>query len=377
MRNAPRARSPATTTFRGIGSSSWSGGTSPRARPPSNLTPDARIPARTRSRPVSRTRSFGSARSCPGRDWTPARTPSAPPGPSHSEVADLVEDRTALGLDDLADPGPARIPHPPAAEETTLVLAPVRSRTAQPALAGRHDSLAARRRHTGRDPQTSRRPLPSRPGVCPAAHHHRPRRRRRLRARLRALGNPRQRAHRQRGQSSPAAPPRRQGRPRDRARPPRRPVRPLTSQPSTDPRQGRTLPADREEVARRVATGQDHRRPAAPAHPIPPLLQRGPPAPGPGPPDPLGRLHRPPQGHRHRPLKEPHCRVRRDRVDKTGTVTLRYNSRLHHIGLGRLHAGTRVTLLIDDLHIRVIRHTGELLRELTLAPSRDFQPRGL
>src|SRR3954468_9071307 len=210
-----------------------------------------------------------------------------PPGPSHSEVADLVEDRTALGLDDLADPGPARIPHPPAAEETTLVLAPVRSRTAQPALAGRHDSLAARRRHTDRDPQPSRRPLPSRPGVCPAAHHHRTRRRRRLRGRLRALGNPRQRAHRQRGQSSPAAPPRRQGRPRDRARPPRRPVRPLTSQPSTDPRQGRTLPADREEVAPRVAPGQDHRRPAAPAHPIPPLLQRGPPAPGPGPPDPL------------------------------------------------------------------------------------------
>src|SRR3954454_24143003 len=60
------------------------------------------------------------------------------------------------------------------------------------------------------------------------------------------------------------------------------------------------------------------------------------------------------------PYIEPHCRVRRDRVDKTGTVTLRYNSRLHHIGLGRLHAGTRVTLLIDDL-IRVIdRHTGEL-----------------
>src|SRR4051795_8318016 len=78
------------------------------------------------------------------------------------------------------------------------------------------------------------------------------------------------------------------------------------------------------------------------------------------------------------PYIEPHCRVRRDRVDKTGTVTLRYNSRLHHIGLGRLHAGTRVTLLIDDLHIRVIdRHTGELLRELTLDPSRDFQPRGL
>ena len=35
-------------------------------------------------------------------------------------------------------------------------------------------------------------------------------------------------------------------------------------------------------------------------------------------------------------------------------------------------------LLIDDLHIRVIhRHTGELIRELTLDPTRDYQPRGL
>ena len=85
-----------------------------------------------------------------------------------------------------------------------------------------------------------------------------------------------------------------------------------------------------------------------------------------------------PKGTATGPYIEPHCRVRHDRVDKAGTVTVRYHSRLHHIGVGRLHAGTRVTLLIDDLHIRVIdRHTGELLRELTLDPSRDFQPRGV
>src|SRR3954470_14229769 len=78
------------------------------------------------------------------------------------------------------------------------------------------------------------------------------------------------------------------------------------------------------------------------------------------------------------PYIDPHCRVRHDKIDKDGTSPLRHNSRLHHIGLGRRLAGPRVTLLIDDLHIRVIdRHTGELLRELTLDPSRDFQPRGL
>jgi hypothetical protein len=51
---------------------------------------------------------------------------------------------------------------------------------------------------------------------------------------------------------------------------------------------------------------------------------------------------------------------------------------VHHIGVGRLHAGTRVTLLVEDLQIRIIdRHTDELLRELTLDPTRDFQPRGV
>ena len=61
-----------------------------------------------------------------------------------------------------------------------------------------------------------------------------------------------------------------------------------------------------------------------------------------------------------------------------GSVTLRHNSRLHHIGLGARLAGTPVTLLIDNLHIRVIhRHTGELIRELILDPTRDYQPRGL
>ena len=70
-----------------------------------------------------------------------------------------------------------------------------------------------------------------------------------------------------------------------------------------------------------------------------------------------------------------HFRVRHDRIDKTGSVTLRHNSRLHHIGIGRAHKHTPVTLLVADLDIRVIAtQTGELLRHLTLDPSRDYQP---
>jgi hypothetical protein len=69
-----------------------------------------------------------------------------------------------------------------------------------------------------------------------------------------------------------------------------------------------------------------------------------------------------------------HYRVRRDRVDHTGVITLRHNSRLHHIGLGRRHAGVRVLVLVADLEIRVLTQDGQLLRALTLDPSRDYQP---
>ena len=98
-----------------------------------------------------------------------------------------------------------------------------------------------------------------------------------------------------------------------------------------------------------------------------------------GPAHPRPGLRRPTQSRPHRPgHRPPTTESAHDSIDTGGTVTLRHNSRLHHIGLGTRLAGTPVTLLIDDLHIRVIhRHTGELIRELILDPTRDYQPRGL
>ena len=72
-----------------------------------------------------------------------------------------------------------------------------------------------------------------------------------------------------------------------------------------------------------------------------------------------------------------HDRVRADRVDADGKLTLRHAGKLYHIGIGRTHARTRVLMLVHDLEIRVINAaTGELLRELTLDPSRNYQPTG-
>ena len=72
-----------------------------------------------------------------------------------------------------------------------------------------------------------------------------------------------------------------------------------------------------------------------------------------------------------------HERVRTDRIGETGNVTLRVNGRLHHIGVGRIHHRTRVLILIQDLNIRIINAaTGEVLRDFTLDPTRDYQPTG-
>ena len=58
-------------------------------------------------------------------------------------------------------------------------------------------------------------------------------------------------------------------------------------------------------------------------------------------------------------------------------MTVRHGGRLYHIGIGRTHARTHVLLLIQDLHIRVIHAaTGELLRDLTLDTTRNYQPTG-
>ncbi|MBA3630043.1 MAG: DDE-type integrase/transposase/recombinase [Actinobacteria bacterium] len=69
-------------------------------------------------------------------------------------------------------------------------------------------------------------------------------------------------------------------------------------------------------------------------------------------------------------------RVRHDKVDQHGTVTIRYKSKLHHIGMGRALNGTRVILLVAGRQIRVLDEHGELLRQLRLDPSRDYQRRG-
>ena len=75
--------------------------------------------------------------------------------------------------------------------------------------------------------------------------------------------------------------------------------------------------------------------------------------------------------------RDAHARVRTDRVDAGGKVTLRYAGTLYSIGIGRTHARTRVLILAEDLDIRIIdAATGELLRDLILDPTTRYQGTG-
>jgi hypothetical protein len=68
----------------------------------------------------------------------------------------------------------------------------------------------------------------------------------------------------------------------------------------------------------------------------------------------------------------PHYRVRTGTIDKAGAITVRHNNRLHHIGLDKRLNRTKVTVLIDNRHIRVVEHdTDQLIRELILGPTRN------
>ncbi len=69
-------------------------------------------------------------------------------------------------------------------------------------------------------------------------------------------------------------------------------------------------------------------------------------------------------------------RVRRDRIDSSGKVTLRYLGKLHHIPVGTAHKNRKVRLLVAGPDVRIITDDGELIRALTLDPTRIYHPLG-
>jgi transposase len=140
---------------------------------------------------------------------------------------------------------------------------------------------------------------------------------------------------------------------------------------------GKVERPDAQALPLKATAGEDALRAPGAARRLSPLLQPHPPAPSAWAAYAITGLYS--SRVKARPAgagAETYFRVREDRVDETGKVSLRYDSRLYKIGLGRAHRGRAVKLLIADLEIRVIDSNGELLRELTLDPSRCYQPLG-
>jgi transposase InsO family protein len=70
-----------------------------------------------------------------------------------------------------------------------------------------------------------------------------------------------------------------------------------------------------------------------------------------------------------------HWRVRHDRVDKGGKISLRRAGRMHHLSAGAAHRGSPVLLIIDTREVTVVHlATGEILSRHDIDPTRGYWP---
>ncbi len=68
-----------------------------------------------------------------------------------------------------------------------------------------------------------------------------------------------------------------------------------------------------------------------------------------------------------------HYRLRYDRLDHNGRMTLRRAGRMHHLGIGAAHARKRVLAFADDTQITVADlTTGEVLSRHLIDPNRSY-----
>jgi transposase InsO family protein len=73
------------------------------------------------------------------------------------------------------------------------------------------------------------------------------------------------------------------------------------------------------------------------------------------------------------PRPQAHYRLRYDRLDSRGHMSIRRGGRMHHLGIGRDHTGKRVLALADDTRITVIElHTGQVLSTHLIEPDKAY-----
>ena len=89
----------------------------------------------------------------------------------------------------------------------------------------------------------------------------------------------------------------------------------------------------------------------------------------------------PGDAYRHTPKAAPatnghpqrHYRLRYDRLDPKGKMSIRRAGRMHHLGVGTTHARKPVLAVADEHHITVIElQTGEVLSTHLIAPDKTY-----
>lgn len=78
----------------------------------------------------------------------------------------------------------------------------------------------------------------------------------------------------------------------------------------------------------------------------------------------------------HTLIHDPHWRIRTDRVDVRGHVTIRYLGRLRHLNVGWALRGQVVKLYVLDDLVTFATADGEFIGETRIDPTRDYQPKG-
>lgn len=78
----------------------------------------------------------------------------------------------------------------------------------------------------------------------------------------------------------------------------------------------------------------------------------------------------------HTLIHQPHWRIRTDKVDQRGHVTLRYLGKLRHLNVGWRYRGQIVKLYVLDDLVTFATEDGEFIGETRIDPSRDYQPKG-
>jgi transposase InsO family protein len=80
------------------------------------------------------------------------------------------------------------------------------------------------------------------------------------------------------------------------------------------------------------------------------------------------------KAHPALPASAVQYRVRRDRLDAGGKVTIRYLGRLRHLYVSYRRRGQPVTLLVAGPQVKVVAEDGSIVRELVLDADRGYQP---